>query len=332
MVADEMVDEYYERYRRQTHEELFRQLMAGLPAQADTVAASWRKAENAIESLAVGLRADLERLASRWSGTGSREYQYRLGLVVAYAGKLAEEAAAMRTGLAVMSGSLAEAQRRAAPDQPEPPVDAAATAFGGLTALGRTLPEEERAKARERVAVIVARLAAEYAVADHRSWPASMPVEPPGMPAGVGTIDPVLAKTEPTAPPTREDGATELAGDGVFGPAPAGASAAVTGLSPASPPPPVSSLVGAGPVLGGGTRHVVAQGAHGGGQSTATGAPPMGGMPPPMAGGVIGGRSSDGYAITDPRVADGSTAWSGDDKADRSRDLDAPPAILGGTS
>lgn len=328
MTVETMVDEYYERYRRQPHEELFRQLMAGLPTQVDTVAAGWRKAENAIGSLATELRADLARLALTWTGTGSREYQYRLGLVVAYAEKLAEEATAMRTGLEVMSGSLADAQRRAAPDQPEPPapqVDAATAVLGGLTALGRTMSDDERAKARERVAAIVARLAADYAIADHRAWPASMPVEPPGMPAGSGTPTPVATGSSIV----ETDGVTALAGDGVFTGAPAGTAAGTLAGPPAATPAgSVTSLVGAAPVLGGSARHVT--GHSGSGQSTGTaGAAPMGMMPPPMAGGVIGGRPADGYAITDPRVADESTAWSAEDTVDRDQSLDAPPSILG---
>lgn len=337
MVADEMVDEYYERYRHLPHEELYEQLMAGVPRQVNTVATSWHRAGTAIESLAVELRADLKRLALTWSGTGSREYQYRLGLVVAYAEKLAAEAAAMRTGLAVMSDALADAQRRAEPDRPEPPappVDAAAASLGGFAALGRTMPEEERAKARERIAVIVARLAAQYAVADHRNWPASMPVEPPGMPTGGGTVTPVESETETAASPVDAEGdTTELASDGVFGGAPVGAGAALASLPPApQSPQPVTSLVGAGPVLGGLPGHVDRHGAPGGGPSTATvsgAGAPMGALPPPMAGGVLGGRPADGYAITDPRVADESTAWSGEDKTDRNADIDAPPSILG---
>lgn len=333
MTAETMVDEYYERYRRQTHEELFRQLMAGLPAQVDSVAAGWRKAENAVGSLAAELRADLARLAPTWSGTGSREYQYRLRLVVAYAEKLAEEATAMRTGLEVMSGALADARRRAAPDRPEPPapqLDAAAAALGGLTALGRTMPDDERAKARERVAAIVARLAADYAIADHRSWPASMPVEPPGMPTGLGTPAPVGADPMPTTPSTEDSAVTALAGAGVFTGAPAATTtAAVVGAPLASPAGPVTSLVGAEPVLGGVPRHVTGHSGAGQTATAVTGGAPMGMMPPPMAGGVIGGRPVDGYAVTDPRVADEGTAWSVEDGADRRHDSDAPPPILG---
>src|SRR5262245_38966035 len=190
MVTAAMPDEYYERYRRLSHEQLFRELMAGSPAQVERVAGAWRAAGEAVGALAAELRADLTRLASTWSGLGSQEYTYRLGLVVAYAQKLAEEATAMRTGLGVMSGALTETQRLAEPDRPEPPVDATVAAFGGFAALGRTMAADEKAKAHERVAVLVARLAAEYGVADHRSWPTTMPVEPADLPAGAGSVAP----------------------------------------------------------------------------------------------------------------------------------------------
>ena len=38
-----MVDEYYERYRRHSHTDLYRQLRAGEPQRVERVADVWRK-------------------------------------------------------------------------------------------------------------------------------------------------------------------------------------------------------------------------------------------------------------------------------------------------
>ncbi|MEO3922473.1 hypothetical protein ABGB07_01105 [Micromonosporaceae bacterium B7E4] len=335
-----MVDEYHERYRQQTHEELYRLLMAGLPAQVDSIADTWHTVEGTIGSIATGLHDDLTRMLPTWTGPGSREFQYRLGLIISFAGKLAEEAAAMRSGLTVMSGSLAEAQRQAEADRPEL-AQARYDEFSPV--LGHTLSEEERAKARERVSAQVARLAAEYAVTDHRSWPATIPVEPSDLPVVGGLVDLDLpaAVTLPEPSPIAPElpaATTALAGAGGFGDAPgAGTLAAASSPSAAQP---TSSLSGAGPALAGLGNHLITRtagaegrpGSGGASPGTTTGAAAGTGAVPMMgAAGAAGlaGRPAEGYPITDPRLAGEGTAWSADGKLDWSGEADAPPSILG---
>ncbi|WP_159079253.1 hypothetical protein [Plantactinospora sp. BC1] len=57
----------------------------------------------------------------------------------------------------------------------------------------------------------------------------------------------------------------------------------------------------------------------------AAGAAPMMGRP----GAGFAGRPADGYPITDPRLADDGTAWSGDGTLEWSGEADPPPSILG---
>ncbi|MDW5327936.1 hypothetical protein [Plantactinospora sp. KLBMP9567] len=336
-----MVDEYHERYRQQSHEELYRLLMAGLPAQVDSIADTWHTVEGTVGSVATGLHEDLTRLLPTWTGPGSREFQYRLGLIISFAGRLAEEAAAMRSGLTVMSGSLAGVQRQVEADRPE----LAQARYDELSpVLGHTLSEEERAKARERVSAQVARLAAEYAVTDHRSWPATIPVEPSDLPVVgglVGDLDLPAAITVPEPPrvgPEVPTATTALAGAGAFGDAPGtGALAAAPSSSPAQP---TSSLSGAGPALAGLGNHLItrAAGAEGrpgsatAGPGAATGMGVGAGAAPMMgAAGAAGlaGRPADGYPIPDPRLAGDDSTWSADGKLDWSGEADAPPSILG---
>ncbi|MEN3608746.1 hypothetical protein AAH979_04290 [Plantactinospora sp. ZYX-F-223] len=337
-----MVDEYHERYRQQTHEELYRLLMAGLPAQVDSIADTWHTVEGTVGSIATGLHEDLTRMLPTWTGPGSREFQYRLGLIISFAGKLAEEAAAMRSGLTVMSGSLAEAQRQAEADRPEL---AQARYDGFAPVLGHTLSEEERAKARERVSAQVARLAAEYAVTDHRSWPATIPVEPSDLPVVgglVGDLDLPAAITIPEPPPLAPEppATTGLAGAGAFGDATGMGALAAAPPSAPSPAQPTSSLSGAGPALAGLGNHLISRaagvegrpGSGGASPAAATSAAAGAGAVPMMGAagaGGLAGRPADGYPITDPRLAGDGTAWSADGTLDWSDEADAPPSILG---
>ncbi|MFY1691716.1 WXG100 family type VII secretion target [Plantactinospora sp. WMMB782] len=333
-----MADEYHERYRQQSHEELYRLLMAGVPAQVDGIADTWHTVESRIGAIATGLHEDLARVLPGWTGPGSREFQYRLGLIISFAGRLAEEAAAMRGGLTVMSGSLAEAQRQAEADRPEL-AQARYDEFSPV--LGHTLSEEERAKARERVAAQVARLAADYAVTDHRSWPATIPLEPGDLPVLGGIVDDLhlpAAVTVPEPPPLPGEAptvGTALAGAGAFGEAPGGAALAAVPPAASAAGQPGSALSGAGPALAGVGNHLItraggAEGRPGPGAGTA-GAGAAGAVPMTGAAGAAGltGRPADGYPVTDPRLAGEPTAWSGDGGPQWSDEMDAPPPVLG---
>jgi hypothetical protein len=232
-----VVDELYERYRQLSHAELYRQLGAGSPAQVEALTTVWRRVEEALQALTAGLGQDLLTLQQSWTGVGSQEYQYRLGLAVTWAEALRTEAAAIRTGLSLMAGMLADAQRRAEPD----PDDGGEWAFDGLLgpALGHSVPAAEKARAHERLARLVAELAAGYGIVDHRTWPAALPDVPvdlpgegvPGVPVAgsVGAViqragedvglvdDSVPAAPPPAAPPLSSSavpGASMLAGAG----------------------------------------------------------------------------------------------------------------------
>jgi hypothetical protein len=319
MAGVPMADEFYERYRHLSQRELYHLLMAGSPVQVSNVAGAWRAAGDAIESVVKSLRANLALLLPEWRSAGSREFEFRMNLVVAFAEKLATEAAAIRNGLTVMGEALEETQRRVEPDRPEHTEAAAATT--GL-ALGHVQSAEEQAKARERVAVLVARLAAEYAVTDHRSWPASIPA-PPGL---IGESAVEVAPSEMEATEAKPPAGTMLAGAGGFG---AGGVASVGAVS--TPAAPLATLGGASPGLAAvaGVAATSAARSEGTGRTT-TGA--VGGPMPMMMGGagMAGGRVGDGgYAVVDPRLGD--DAWStGDTVSWDGGDGDAPPAILDG--
>ncbi|MFY1670179.1 hypothetical protein ACN27G_09495 [Plantactinospora sp. WMMB334] len=339
-----MVDEYHERYRQQTHEELYRLLMAGLPAQVDGIADAWHSVEEILGGIATGLHDDLTRMLATWTGPGSREFHYRVGLIVSYAAKLAEEAAAMRTGLTVMAGALGEAQRQVERDRPE-----LAGAGAGVDEMsgvfGRVMSEEERAKARERVSAQVARLAAEYAVTDHRSWPATIPVEPGDLPVVGGLVGDLelpspISVPDPAPPLDAEPpvDTTALAGAGSFGDAPGGMGALAAAPSPSPAPQPASSLSGAGPTLAGLGSHLItraagAEGRAGSGAANQGAAHQSGAGAAPMMGAAgaagLAGRPADGYPITDPRLAADGTGWAADGSLEWDADGDAPPPILG---
>ncbi|WP_203902487.1 hypothetical protein [Virgisporangium aliadipatigenens] len=325
-----MPDEYYERYNKMPHDELYRQLQAGSPQQVDAVADRWKVAEEAIGAVAATLRKETERLLIRWNSPGSREFQYRLSLVVAYAQKLSDEASAMRGGLSVMGHSLKKAQRTAEPATTAPPEYQV-----GIVdpALGHQMAAEEAAKARDRIAALVATLAAEYAVADHGQWPAGMPEAPVDLPLTEKLLDPAGltggAPVEAAALPGDTPG-TELAGAGSLGAghAPSGSLASVGHTAPPAPP---ATLAGAGLGFVGPGRPTVDPR----GESTSarpasmTGGAPAAGMP--MAAAAGGHRVSDGYLINDPRLADDGTDWSTREHLGWDPDADAPPSVLGGT-
>lgn len=199
-----MPDEYYQRYKPQSHETLFNQLMAGSPTQIDGMVTSWKSAEGSARSVSDTLKRDLERLQPTWNSAAGREFQRRLGLIVSFADHLAGEFTTMHTGLTSMSGALTEAKKQAEAVDPEKTDDndktisgaakgaAVGTVFGpvGTVAggvvggfLGHDQDEEEKAKARERMVVLVATLAAGYGVTDH-GWPKTAVQPPADLPGG----------------------------------------------------------------------------------------------------------------------------------------------------
>src|SRR5262245_61535014 len=110
-----MDDEYYERYKKVEHSQLYRELTAGSPPSVDALADSWHTTAQTIQATAADLRADLANLKASWSGQTSDEFQYRLGLVAAFAEMVAAEAMNMYSGLSAMSGALTSAQANGRP-------------------------------------------------------------------------------------------------------------------------------------------------------------------------------------------------------------------------
>jgi len=316
-----MPDEFYERYRKLSHQELYRLLMLGSPAQVDRVADGWRAIETALDDAAARLRRDLAKMLPDWHGPGSREFQYRIGLVAAYAQKLADEAAAIRTGLAVMAAALADSQRLAEPDQQPSTGDFRLAAVLGPE-LGHAMVEEEQTRARERIATLVAQLSADYTTADHRRWPATLPAVPVDMPGTEGLAS--AAALNPLAAPPPVVGGPGLAGTGDFR-APAG------GVPPALAPLPAAMLGGAAPGLLG-APPAIAPGSRST-DSRASGQAPAGGAGAgmaPMAGMGMAGRPAGDYPVNDPRLIDDGTAWSSAETIAWGDESDPPPHVLGG--
>lgn len=321
MVVVPMADEYYARYRPLSHEELYRLLHAGSPAQVDAVADNWRTIEDMIGALTPGLRRDLATLGRSWTGVGAREFQRRIGLVADFAGALADEATALRTGLSVMSGALTEAQRLAEPSQ----IDAPQWHLDGVLgqALGHTMTPQELAKAHERMVLLVASLAAEYAIADHANWPAAVPDAPEGLPtspAGSGAAVTSTTSLAGAAPVGQPASAAPVPRFAVYAPPAAPASLPSTTVVPAA------VLTGAGSSgLAGANSHLATsvnvpdsgpEPTQPPGQSTPSviGASPAAGAGDGAAGGVR---------------ASGGAAWSRSEGLDWSTNDDPPPSVLG---
>jgi uncharacterized protein YukE len=328
-----MPDEYYQRYRRYSHDELYRQLLQGSPAVLSRQADAWRRAGATAATLATRLRRDLTGLAARWTGLGSDEFAGRIGLIAAYAQDLADEAASIGVGAEAMSRALAEAQRQAQPS-PAPTVAAGAgpdpvavraallsAATGWSTpeaVLGSTLGHvptaEEQSAAHERMVVLVAELAALYGVVDQANWPTAIPDAPAGMP---GDVVPIVEE------PDRATGG--LAGAGVLDPMMRGPGGAVPGgigltmpggLSavggPVGAPVPAAMLSGAAPGLAGAAKGSVSTGTTAGPVAGATSAgAAAGAMPMMMAGGGVIGHQPGSTAVGNEVVEEGSDWWTG---------------------
>lgn len=337
MVISTVADEFYERYRKLRHDDLYRMLQDGSPRQLNSLADTWRGIEGAIESLATTLRRDLALLLPYWTGAGSREFQYRLGLIADYAAALADEAVALRTGLSVMSDGLTKAQRLAEPGQEESPE----WAFTGVLgpALGHTAPEVERTNAYERMVLLVGNLAAEYALADHLNWPATLPAPPEGLPGIEGVVDHqaltsvddvrTIAAAQTVGPTTPEDlPVTGLAGvSGLTGGVDLVTSTPVSMVGHAAPP---TTLSGAGAGLAGVSPHLVSAATYRGADATTTSG--QSATPPMMGAPLAHGAPAVGPATTDSRLLDEAAAWSTGEKMAWGGDDEPPPAIIGDLS
>jgi uncharacterized protein YukE len=193
-----MADEYYERYKHLSHQELYRMLRAGSVRQVLEVADAWGTIADTLGALDAALTQDLHRLGRSWTGHASHEFAARLTVVANYARTLAAEASAFRKGLTAMAGALGDAQRRA--ESPELAAGETGALSGVLGAdLGWALSPAEAKQAKERMVWLVAKLAAEYAVVAHTAWPAELP-RPPVLLPGAEVLT-SRGKTRPKVPP-----------------------------------------------------------------------------------------------------------------------------------
>jgi WXG100 family type VII secretion target len=349
MAAVIVSDEYYERYRHLSHDELYRMLRAGSPGRIDAVAATWKSISDTAAKLAANLRRDLDSLALSWTGPAGRAFVDRFGQVASYAQRLADESNAIRTGLSVMSAALAEAQRQA--EQPDRVVPFE-RAFAGVvnSTLGHEMTVEAAEQARARIVQLVADLAAEYGVVDHGTWPAAIPPAPDG-PAG-GVPDPAASPspltgtglTAAVTDPPHSAGTVLLGLESgpLHGGAPAIDRIAIGGGTVMEGGTPVSRLGGAGTVTSGLTGVPMAGGSSGsvigpgGGRDDGRvgGGPFAPQQPAPMLGQAVAGRPIGAHpgagAGPDPQSQDGQFDWYANDQiAWTEKTDDAPPAVLG---
>src|SRR5262249_29775 len=110
-----MDDEYYERYKKVEHSQLYRELTAGSPPSVDALADSWHTTAQTLQATGAALRADLAHPKASGSGQPRGEFQYRLGRVAAFAEMVGAEAMNMYGGLSAMSGALTSAQAKGRP-------------------------------------------------------------------------------------------------------------------------------------------------------------------------------------------------------------------------
>jgi hypothetical protein len=298
-------DEYYERYRRVAHAQLYRELQAGQPHHLDALADLWHSVAETLKVTAADMRTDLAGLQAAWVGEGSREYQYRLGLVAAWAEVLAGEAEAMRAGLAAMSGALVQTQQQAGAE----PGDAALWAHDAELAavLGLGVTDEDRTQSQERLARLVAELAVSYELSDSRSWSVVREPPPSDLPGRFVESD--------------HDRGTQLAGVGGVGGRPA--------IDVVSSPGPATMLSGTGLASSATAVHLPT----GGGPAASTVATAAA-LPPPVMG--ANPAHATGYpaeqTITGRRTSLDAASWSAEEEHWTSRGEpsdDPPPSVLG---
>ena len=198
-MAPPMPDEFYQQYEQFSHPDLYNMVMAGVPAQVDSLLAVWTSIETTLSGLSATLRTDLDRLLAGWDSPAGREFERRVGLVVSYAQALADEYGAIHTGLTAMSSSLTDA--RASAEAPDVSTNAATesrtrgllagsllgplgTLIGGVIggSLGRERDEAEQENARQRMVRLVCALATDYRVTDFGTWPQQVPVPTTDLP------------------------------------------------------------------------------------------------------------------------------------------------------
>ena len=327
MLDTDVPDEFLHRYRSVPPLVLYRQLLAGDPDHVERVAGAWDVVAGSVRGIAIDLAASLDALSGVWAGTGAQAYQERVAVLAAWARRLADDADAMRTGLTVMAGALANAQRAAEypaidDEESEPPIGVLGPGFG------RLMPAHLRDRAEERLVEVVATLAVEYAIAEHTIWHGPRPQPAPDP-------DPDAAPAPATGSPSSVAG---LAG-GLAGVESATTPATAHGFpatAPQVPPSPgeghgsaprsaLTTLVGAGAAQAAGAvaGHLIAPAA----VETSSATPAM--AMPAMLGGAVGPVSTTDSGDGGRRWRDDGTAMDPASIAWTERAGQPPPSTLG---
>jgi len=333
-VVKPVPDEYYERYRRVEHGQLYRELRAGSPRHLDALADTWHTVAESLRTTAEAMRVDLAEMLASWTGEGSREFQYRLGLVATFTEVLAGEAETMRAGLAAMSEDLAAAQRLADPEAPTTTEWSHERVLAAT--LGLVVTDEQRTESHDRLVQLVAELAVSYDLTDSRTWSTPRPPPSPDLPGRLveSDLSPIVdsvgtqlagAVGEPRVAALPPAGLHLAAG-------PASPVAGAAGL-PIATPRPAATLAGAGSALASSAPGAQLPAATAGSAPAATGSAGSS-LPPPVMGAGHAGASTTEPSVSSGRgfAATTDTSWSSDKDRVWTDDADdPPPPILGQT-
>jgi uncharacterized protein YukE len=325
-----MADEYFQRYVAVEHAQLYRELMAGAPAQVDSLVDTWHTAAETLRATAANLRTDLATLRDSWAGESSNAFQSRAALVAAWAEELADEAVAMQTGMSAMSAALTHAQGHGGPAPDRTTAWDHDGVLGPL--LGHTVTEAELVQSQEQLARVVAELAVAYEMTDHSQWSTPWPAASPDLP-GTAVASDVALGADPAPAPT----GTELAGTVGSAASALAPSHLIVPSAPAttvSAPLPVAAVANVNTLQGAGTSLASAgnAGLHTdqAGVSADPGSATSATLPPPVmgGGGFAPASGSDPGVISRPMYDE--TSWSGgEDDAWRQGTDTAPPPVLG---
>jgi len=266
-------------YDSMSHEELYRQLRAGSPAEINKSVTAYQKAERQANALADDFARTLTQLAAVWSGPAGEEFAARVGAIGTHARSLATSYGQTGGGLEAMSGKLAAAQRAAEPPSKTDDHDGAVKGaiIGGVTGgatsgvpglvaggiigavSGHEQDKAEKEQARKEIAALVSGVADVYREVVYGLAP--VPAPPAGLPTtvvmerlseaqpGVATGDASGLRSTGlpgTTPLSTVDGPAAITG----GPAEVGPAVATSGtdvsVQPAAAAPVETSLAGAG--------------------------------------------------------------------------------------
>jgi hypothetical protein len=292
-VAEPTIDEFYQRYRP-VRTGMLRNMLAG--ADVDGIgktASAWYNTSNVLFTIADAMSKGLLGLRESWTGDAADAHERRMFALVARVQSLADEAAAMQTGLSMMSASAGIAKNRAA----GAPVVASPFARVGVVDADLGYQQGQPPE----MARVVADLALDYALIEQKVWFGPLPQHSPEPPP-----------VEPDPPQH-----TEMAGvpDSL-------------GATAITPPGAVSApMVGAVPGV------ITAQADHiaspiGGASGAATASTGMGPGMMGMMGGAHPGGSADAARNSDKFWRGDEMAWSRNEHADWVGPDEQPPPVI----